>query len=668
MLLVTGRRLDREPAHVQTAATIDGLLGQHPRITERALRLRLDTFLDRLAHFRAHRVPGFRAYQRARHELLAAETARLRVGEFKPRVMTTFVRNQLIDQVYLPIIGDNLAKQVGAAGANRRTDTMGLLLLISPPGYGKTTLMEYVASQLGVVFMKVNGPSLGHDVTSLDPAEAPSATARQEVEKINLAFEMGNNVMLYLDDIQHTHPELLQKFISLCDGTRRIEGVWGGKTRTYDLRGKKFCVVMAGNPYTESGDKFQVPDMLANRADTYNLGDILGGRSDLFALSYVENCVTSSATLAPVGARAPDDLHRFVRLAQGHGVDDDAFQADWSAGDRSEIVGVLQKLFACRDTLLKVNQAYIASAATDERARTEPRFQLQGSYRNMAKLAEKVVPAMNDAELEQLVIDHYTGEAQTLTSGAESNLLKLAELRGTLTDTQAARWAAIKDAFGRAQLLGGAGDDDPVARVTATLLALQQELRGIATSLAAPSPLQPGLGELNEEVRELRAIFEEAPRIDTAMERLSGALTRLAQAPRAAPAPSPAPSPAPAPPPPGRDWFTPHLEMSAEADLVLRHAVLLEVQRALVTHARMQQGAGHSQLKQGDLVLSGVLPVMQLLAERLTGLANTYVGADQRGAFLDALRRSVATAIRDLSTETGQAIDAPEVGLPPAEE
>ena len=79
-------------------------------------------------------------------------------------------------------------------------------------------------------------------MTSLDPAEAPNATARQEVEKINLAFEMGNNVMLYLDDIQHTSPELLQKFISLCDGQRRIEGVWKGRTRTYDLRGKRFAV------------------------------------------------------------------------------------------------------------------------------------------------------------------------------------------------------------------------------------------------------------------------------------------------------------------------------------------------------------------------------------------------------------------------------------------
>jgi hypothetical protein len=43
------------------------------------------------------------------------------------------------------------------------------------------------------------------------------------------------------------------------------------------MRGKKFCVVMAGNPYTESGEVFKIPDMLANRADIYNLGDVLGG-------------------------------------------------------------------------------------------------------------------------------------------------------------------------------------------------------------------------------------------------------------------------------------------------------------------------------------------------------------------------------------------------------
>lgn len=86
---------------------------------------------------------------------------------------------------------------------------MGLLLLISRPGYGKTTLMEYVASRLGMVFVKVSGPALGHDVRSLDPQEAPNATARQEIDRLKFALEMGNNVMLLVDDIQHTHPEFL---------------------------------------------------------------------------------------------------------------------------------------------------------------------------------------------------------------------------------------------------------------------------------------------------------------------------------------------------------------------------------------------------------------------------------------------------------------------------
>ena len=133
----------------------------------------------------------------------------------------------------------NLAKQLGAAGDNKRTDLMGLLLLISPPGYGKTPLMEYIANRLGLIFMKINGPAVGHEVTSLDPSEAGNAGAREEVQKLNLALEMGDNVMIYLDDIQHCNPEFLQKFISLCDAQRKIEGVWEGRPRTYDLKEEK---------------------------------------------------------------------------------------------------------------------------------------------------------------------------------------------------------------------------------------------------------------------------------------------------------------------------------------------------------------------------------------------------------------------------------------------
>jgi hypothetical protein len=417
-----------------------------------------------------------------RKTLIEEERHELRLDEFKPRVLSSFVRNKLINDVYLPMIGDNLAKQMGAAGAAKRTDLMGMLLLISPPGYGKTTLMEYVANRLGLVFMKVNGPSLGHGVVSLDPAEATNATARQEVEKINLAFEMGNNVMLYLDDIQHTHPELLQKFISLCDGQRRVEGVWKGKTQTYDLRGKRFCVCMAGNPYTESGETFQIPDMLANRADIYNLGDVLSGKEETFGLSYLENSLTSNPVLAPLAGRDLKDVHLLIRMAQGEEIPATDLSHPYGGAEMDEILSVLKKMLAVRDVLFKVNAQYIASAATDDRYREEPPFRLQGSYRNMNKVAEKVVAVMDDEALQALIDDHYRGEAQTLTTDAEQNLLKLNALRGRLTDDERVRWQEITHEFVRLRKMGGA-DDDPQVRALGQLASLSENLEGLRTDI-----------------------------------------------------------------------------------------------------------------------------------------------------------------------------------------
>src|SRR5690606_35196758 len=149
--------------------------------------------------------------------------------------------------------------------------------------------------------------------------------------------------------------------------------------------GKKFAVVMAGNPYTETGEKFRIPDMLANRADTYNLGDILDGKADLFALSYVENALTSNRVLAPLSGRDPQDLHRLIRMAKGEPVPASELSYAYSAAEVQEITSVLQHMFRVQDTLLKVNLQYIASASQDDNYRTEPPFKLQGSYRNMNK-------------------------------------------------------------------------------------------------------------------------------------------------------------------------------------------------------------------------------------------------------------------------------------------
>lgn len=74
---------------------------------------------------------------------------------------------------------------------------------------------------------------------------------------------------------------------------------------------------MAGNPYTESGQRFRLPDMLANRADVWNLGKVLTGKEDAFALSFVENALTSNPVLAPLAGRDRTGLVLLVRLSDG---------------------------------------------------------------------------------------------------------------------------------------------------------------------------------------------------------------------------------------------------------------------------------------------------------------------------------------------------------------
>ena len=473
------------PRRIQVAelkASVDGLLGEPPRLVNQSLVLQLNDFLRRLEHHTRIIVPAFQQLQQLRQSLVTDEKARLHLEQFQAKPLSSFVRNRLIDEVYLPLVGDNLAKQIGAAGEQRRTDSMGMLLLISPPGYGKTTLMEYLGDRLGMIFVRINCPVLGHGITSLDPAQAANGAARMELEKLNLGLAMGNNVMLYLDDIQHTNPEFLQKFIALADGTRRIEGVWRGESRSYDLRGKRFAIVMAGNPYTESGDVFKIPDMLANRADIYNLGDVLSGREDVFAMSYIENALVSHPELQPLASRDPQDVYRLIRMAQGEPVAASELKHAYTTQELAEICNVLQRLFKVRDALLGVNMAYIASAAQDDAYRMEPPFKLQGSYRNMSKLTPKISALMKDAELDALLRDHYRGEAQTLTTGAEENLLKLAHLLGRPDAGEQARWLALVDDFVRLRKQGGA-DADGATRVANTLSEIGIHIEGLGRKM-----------------------------------------------------------------------------------------------------------------------------------------------------------------------------------------
>jgi hypothetical protein len=467
--------------NISSKMTISDLVGMHGVINNGQYTLVYTKYIQRLKNYNEVLVKDYIKFQDIKKELITQFSDKLHLDDFKPKVLTSFVRNKLIDEVYLPLIGDNLAKQMGVVGEDKRTDLMGMLLLVSPPGYGKTTLMEYIASRLGIILVKVNGPSLGNEVTSLDPSKATNTSARDELKKLNLALKMGNNVMIYVDDIQHCNPEFLQKFISLCDGQRKIEGVYNGIGETYDLRGKKVAVVMAGNPYTESGEKFKIPDMLSNRADVYNLGDMLRENEEAFKLSYIENSITSNPVLSKLASRSQNDIYGLIEMASGAERENVNLESNYSIDELNEYVSVIQKLYIVRDVVLKVNMEYIYSAAMADEYRKEPPFKLQGSYRNMNKIAEKVVSIMNEEELSERILASYENDSQTLTTGAEANMLKWKEIVGCMTEEEKHRYDEIKEIFIKNKLVKG---DDKLGQAVMVLSNLTDNLEMIKDILA----------------------------------------------------------------------------------------------------------------------------------------------------------------------------------------
>ena len=101
----------------------------------------------------------------------------------------------------------------------------------------------------------------------------------------------------------------------------------------------------------------------------------------------------------------------------------------------------------------------------------------------MNKMAEKIVAIMDEKELQLLIDDHYVGEAQLLTTGAEENLLKLKELRGILSDEEAKRWDAIKTEFKIRNSV--AGDEDGATKIASQISGLKDNLDNLSQSITS---------------------------------------------------------------------------------------------------------------------------------------------------------------------------------------
>jgi hypothetical protein len=200
-------------------------------------------------------------------------------------------------------------------------------------------------------------------------------------------------------------------------------------------------------------------------------------------MSYLENCLTSNPALNRLASRNQKDVYAIIKMAEQDSREGIDLEGNYSLEEISEMVAVVKKLMRVRDVVLSVNQQYIKSAAQADAYRTEPPFLLQGSYRNMNRIAEKVLPILNDAELQSLILSNYENDAQTLTSNTESNLLKFKELMGVLTADEAKRWKSIQRTYSQNVKMQGVNADDQFGQVVVQLRDFSDGLHAIREAM-----------------------------------------------------------------------------------------------------------------------------------------------------------------------------------------
>jgi len=134
---------------------------------------------------------------------------------------------------------------------------------------------------------------------------------------------------------------------------------------------------------------------------------------------------------------------------------------------------------------------------------------------------------MNHGELMQMIADHYVGESQLLTNGSEENLLKLAELRGEMTEEELLRWQKIKSDFARNKSMGG-DDADVGGKVIGQLVDLVGGIKSLSETAEQSNQLREQDKQQRLESEVLRR-SEGQPFESASIEQLQGLNQSLSQ-------------------------------------------------------------------------------------------------------------------------------------------
>ena len=139
----------------------------------------------------------------------------------------------------------------------------------------------------------------------------------------------------------------------------------------------------------------------------------------------------------------------------------------------------MKKLMRVRDVVLARQSRVHPLGRQADDYRTEPPFKLQGSYRNMNRIAEKVVPIMNDQELR----DADPVQLRERCPDADHRRrVEPAQVQGTdghpLRD-EAKRWRSIQRTYQENVRMHGIDQDDAVGQVVVQLRSFSDGLEAI---------------------------------------------------------------------------------------------------------------------------------------------------------------------------------------------
>jgi len=101
----------------------------------------------------------------------------------------------------------------------------------------------------------------------------------------------------------------------------------------------------------------------------------------------------------------------------------------------------------------------------------------------MNRIAEKIIAIMNNDELKTLMLSYYENESQTLTTSAESNLLKFKGLTGWRKEEENHRWEDILAVYRKQQKMKGFGANQQMGTLLEKVELLTQGIFGIKDEL-----------------------------------------------------------------------------------------------------------------------------------------------------------------------------------------